>query len=145
MSTSDNGMILPVDDIEDPFTDYIKSVVMQGAADIHCFTSLTNKLTSNECLTAFIFNNYLSSYQTKPKKTILNVYTMKNEKNNYEEQLMNLFTVRETEVGRERKVTEKYREEYGIRLGDWGKKKASVWGNNSGQVGKEDKQKVKVK
>lgn len=57
---------------------------------------------------------------------------------------MNLFTVRETEVNRERKITEKYREEYHIRLGEWGVKKISVWGNN-GQTGKEDKQKLKGK
>lgn len=53
---------------------------MRGVADIHCFTSINNKMTSNECLTAFIFNNYLSSYQTKPTKTILNINTYKSEK-----------------------------------------------------------------
>jgi len=68
---------------------------MKGVADIHCFTSINNKMTSNECLTAFIFNNYLSSYVTKPTKTTLNMHHLKNEKANYEEQLMNIFTVRE--------------------------------------------------
>ena len=77
---------------------------MKGVSDIHCFTSINNKMTSNECLTAFIFNNYLSAYQTKPQRTMLNVYTLKNKKTNFEEQLMNVFTVREAENHREREI-----------------------------------------
>ncbi len=77
---------------------------MKGVSDIHCFTSITNKMTSNQCLTAFIFNNYLSAYQTKPTKKSLNIYHLKNEKTNYEDQLLNLFTVRETENNRTREI-----------------------------------------
>lgn len=56
---------------------------MNGVADIHSFVSIDNKMTSNQCLTAFIFNNYLLSYHTKPKKISLNINTLNIQKLNY--------------------------------------------------------------
>ena len=39
--------LLSPEETNDAFTDYIKTVVMKGVADIHCFTSINNKMTSN--------------------------------------------------------------------------------------------------
>lgn len=51
--------------------------------------------------------------------------------------MLNLFTLRETEINKEREIMEKYRIKYGIKLGEWG-------GNN--MLGnKADKEKSKVK
>ena len=44
---------------EDPMVTFIKTILMEGVRDIYSFTSVSNKMTSNECLTAlmYMFNN----------------------------------------------------------------------------------------
>ena len=44
---------------EDDFSSYLKDTIVLSVSNLHCLTVFSNKMSTNDCLTALKFSSYL--------------------------------------------------------------------------------------